>query len=287
VAIPVVIEWRAILDTFALALHDDQYTHILLIIPVSATLIYLDRRWLGQGTAPGVGLGLVLLCVSVLVAGWSVGNAAMLSPDVRRALAILALVTWWLGGFVVLFGAQTFQRFVFPLCFLFWLVPFPEFVLNRIVSWLQHGSADAAQLLFAAARVPVVQDGIVMSVPGVTIEVAAECSSIRSSLMLVVISMVVAHLFLRSSWRKAAVVLFAVPLSIAKNGFRIFVIVMLGTRVDPGFLHGDLHRHGGPVFLALALAVIVVLTWLLRRGEGDSAAPNARAAARPGLASNS
>jgi exosortase/archaeosortase family protein len=88
--------------------------------------------------------------------------------------------------------------------------------------------------------------------------------------MLIVTSMVLAHLFLRSFWRKAVVALAAIPLSIAKNGVRIFVISMLGTRVDPGFLHGNLHRHGGIVFFLLALFVVLLLLWLLSRGESDA-----------------
>jgi exosortase/archaeosortase family protein len=88
--------------------------------------------------------------------------------------------------------------------------------------------------------------------------------------MLVVTSMVLAHLFLRSFWRKALVVLVAIPLSIAKNGVRIFTIAMLGTRVDPGFLHGNLHHHGGIVFFLLALFAVVLLLWFLSRTENVS-----------------
>jgi exosortase/archaeosortase family protein len=87
--------------------------------------------------------------------------------------------------------------------------------------------------------------------------------------MLIVTSMVLAHLFLRSFWRKTAVVLTAIPLSIAKNGVRIFTIAMLGTRVDPGFLHGDFHHHGGIVFFLLALFAVLLLLWLLNRRESS------------------
>jgi len=92
---------------------------------------------------------------------------------------------------------------VFPLCFLLWLVPLPEFALNHIVSFLQKGSAYAANLLFAIAHVPVTQDGLRLTIPGLTLEVAEECSSIRSSLMLLVTTIVLAHLLLRSAWDKA------------------------------------------------------------------------------------
>lgn len=145
--------------------------------------------------------------------------------------------------------------------------PLPAFVLNPVVSLLQRGSTAAAHLLFAAAGVPVAQRGVLLHIPGLTVEVARECSSIRSSSMLVVTTMVLAQLLLRSPWRKALVIAVAIPLSVAKNGLRIFAIAMLATRVDPSFLTGRLHRQGGIIFFLIALAAIFQLLWILRRGE--------------------
>ena len=158
-------------------------------------------------------------------------------------------------------------RSVFPLCFLLWLVPLPEIALNHIVSLLEQGSAYAAHLLFAIARVPVTQDGVRLSIPGLTFEVAKECSSIRSSLMLVVTAMVMAHLLLRSPWGKACVILAVIPLSIAKNGLRIFTVSTLGVYVDQGFLHGRLHHDGGVLFFLLFLAGLFGLLRLVGRAE--------------------
>jgi exosortase/archaeosortase family protein len=79
--------------------------------------------------------------------------------------------------------------------------------------------------------------------------------------------MVLADLFLRSWWRKALLIGVAVPLSVAKNGFRIFTIAELGTRVDPGFLDGRLHHQGGIVFFSLSVVVVGALLWILRRTE--------------------
>jgi exosortase len=260
------VGWRPLLGTFALALRRDEYTHLLLIVPISAALIYTEWPSLKGDSKPDYGIGLALLLAAVLVA---VGGKFTAESDTRLTWAMLALVTWWLGAFIVCFGVRTFRALLFPLCFLFCLVPIPELTLNRIIAFWQHGSALSASLLFSAVGVPVTQDGVVLSIPGLTLEVAQECSSLRSSLMLIVTSMVLAHLFLRSLWRKATVVLIAVPLSIAKNGFRIFTIAMLGTRVDPGFLHGNFHRHGGIVFFLLALFVWLVLLWLLSRSDSQ------------------
>lgn len=267
-AVSLVIGWRPLLSAFSLALRSDEYTHLLLIVPISASLIFSDWAVLKPVFEPALGFGSALLVIATLIGGYSRWLAGS-SSDTQLSVSMLAIVLWWIGSFVLCFGLRAARLFLFPLCFLFWLVPIPAPALNKIVAIWQEGSAISASLLFSALGIPVTQDGIMLSIPGLSLEVAQECSSLRSSLMLVVTSMVLAHLFLRSFWRKAAVVLVAIPLSIAKNGVRIFTISMLGTRVDPGFLHGNLHRHGGILFFLLALIAVLLLMWLLNRGEQD------------------
>jgi exosortase len=266
-AISLVIWWGPLTSSFALALRDEQYTHILLILPISAILIFLDWKSPEPFTGLSVSIGSVVLAFAVLVTAVARWREGALPSDVQLSLNMLALVIWWIAAFAFCFGAHAFRRSLFPLCFLLWLIPFPEFVLDPIVSLLQQGSALAARLLFMAARVPVAHQGMLLHIPGLTLEVAPECSSIRSSMILLVTTMVLAQLLLRSFWRKALVIAVAIPLSVAKNGLRIFVIAMLATRVDPSFLTGRLHRQGGIIFLLIALAAIFLLLWIMRHGE--------------------
>ncbi len=273
-AISLVVWWVPLTSSFALALRDDQYTHILLILPMSAALIFLD--WKAPDPSSGLAMSLdsvsldsVLLAVAASVTLYVRWRVVALPLDERLSLNMLALVVWWIAAFNLCFGTSAFRRALFPLCFLFAMVPLPGFVLNRIVILLQQGSAAAAHFLFALAGVPVEQQGLLVHIPGLTVEVARECSSIRSSSMLLLTTMVLAQLLLRSPWRKALVIAVAIPLSVAKNGLRIFVIAMLATRVDPSFLTGRLHHEGGIIFFLIGLGAIFLLLWVFRRGEAE------------------
>lgn len=260
---------RALLATFSLAVGNGEYTHILLILPVGAALIFVRHDRPPASPRPGFLAGSGLLLLAVLTTTCSKWAYAATHADVALSLSMLALVTWWIGSIVLCFGIQVFRSLLFPLLFLFWLVPLPAFILDRIVALLQHGSALLTRSLFTTAGVPVSLNGVVLSIPGLDIEVAKECSSIRSSLMLMVASMVLAQLFLRSPWRKAAVVIAAVPLSVAKNAVRIFTLSTLATHVDPSFLTGRLHHEGGVVFFLLALGAICLMIWVLLRTEAE------------------
>jgi exosortase len=276
-AASVLFWWRPLADTFGLASNNDAYTHILLILPLSAALIYSDWKSLRSkqselsatriASQPDRGIGLVLLALSFMLGCYARWGMSFATDDIRLSIAMFALITWWIASFMLCFGAKTLKLFLLPIFFLFLIVPIPNFALNWIVEVLQLQSAQAARIIFQLIRVPVTQDGIMLYVPGLDVEVARECSSIRSSLILIVTTIVLAHLFLTSWWRKLLLVLLAIPLSIAKNGLRIFTIVELGTRVDPKFLNGKLHHNGGVIFLGIGIIAVIVPLWLLRRTE--------------------
>ena len=270
-AASLLVGWRPLVATFSLALRNDEYTHILLILPVSVALIILEWPSLRPVVAPNVRVGSALLAMAVLGAGFAQVRSASSPADVLLSIRMFALLLFWIGSFVLCLGSRVARSLLFPLCFLFWLVPFPQVVLAEVIKRLQQGSALSAHALFAMAGVPVARDGVMLTVPGLTIQVASECSSIRSSSMLLVTTMVLAQVLLRSPWRKALVIAIAVPLSVVKNGLRIFTIAMLGTRVDPGYLTGRLHHQGGIVFFAVALGGVFGLIMLLKRGEGREA----------------
>lgn len=258
---------RPLTSTFKLAFTNDEYTQILLVLPVSVAFIYMEWKSVRALVRRSTRLGPALLVSSLLIAASAKLLPTHTTAGVQLALEMFALVSFWISAFVVCFGASVSRRLMFPLGFLYWIVPLPTMALDLIIRYLQEGSAAASRLLFQAAGVPHTQDGLQLTIPGLTVEIAKECSSIRSSLMLVVTTMVLAQIFLRSPLRKAIVVVLAVPLSVAKNGLRIFTIAMLGTHVDPGYLTGRFHHQGGIVFFAISLLVIFLALWILERGE--------------------
>jgi exosortase len=266
-AVSLLAGWRPLAETFTLAARNDEYTHILLIFPISAFLIYLDRRLLRDLGALNGAAGSVFLSAAALSALCVQIWRGSLNPGTHLFAEMICLVLWWIGSFVLWFGLRAAREAAFPLCFLLGMAPIPPVVVSRVIEFLQESSAWAAHALFWICGVPVDQVGIFLTIPGLTIQVAKECSSIRSSSMLVVTTLVLAQILLRSPWRKVLVIAAAVPLSIAKNGLRIWMIAMLGTRVNPDYLTGSLHRQGGVVFFAAGLIIIIGLLWLMRRGE--------------------
>src|SRR5579863_10037616 len=96
VAISLLVGWRPLLGTLALALRRDEYTHILLIVPISAALIYTEWPSLKTDSRPNDPIGAVLLVAAILL---GLGGKLMAQSDSQLTWGMLALVTWWLGAF--------------------------------------------------------------------------------------------------------------------------------------------------------------------------------------------
>jgi exosortase len=136
---------------------------------------------------------------------------------------------------------------------------------------LQRGSADVTHVLFRLTATPVFRQDLIFSLPGLTIEVAEECSGIRSGISLLITALVLSYLFLRAGWTKACFILLTVPIAIVKNAARITILSLLGVYVSPDYLHGPLHHRGGPLFSILSLVMLLAGLWLLRKAEDGSA----------------
>jgi len=172
------------------------YTHVVLIPLVSAYLVFTRRKEIftdvGYAFAPGgavAGLGLLLLVAAATMAsGWGRND--------QYALLACSTVLVVIGAFIALFGLRAFAAARFPLLFLAFMVPLPTVVEYWVIRVLQLGSAEFVAFLFPFTGMPVLRDACVFHLPGISIEVAPQCSGIRSSLALVITCVLAGHMFL-------------------------------------------------------------------------------------------
>jgi exosortase len=252
--------------------HDaDQYSQVVVIPLVCLYLILRKRKVIFADSECSVfpGVGLVLIGFSFLLAA-KLANGKLSQNDYFCGL-MASLVVLEIGNFVLFFGTRAFRLARFPLLVLALMIPFPSWVLNRTVSLLQEGSAVVTALLLNLTGVPFVRDGLMVHLlRNVNIFIAEDCSGIRSSIALLIASLVASDIFLHRGWTKLALNLAVLPLSLFKNGLRIATLSLLSVYVDKRFLSGDLHRDGGILFYLIACAILGLLLWRLRKSEGAS-----------------
>jgi exosortase len=244
----------------------DYYDHIQVIPFMSAALffwgrnsIFADVRYL-----PRFGIPLLLCGVGFYAAGFA--GLLPLSVNIKTSWMAFSALFAFVGAFVFLFGDRAFRKARFPLFFLAFMIPIPPVILEYFIYALQIASTETTDLLFSCIGVPYYREGFLFYLPGVAIEVAKECSGIRSSLALIVTGTLAGHLFLDRGWKQILLVLSIFPITVLKNGIRIVTITLLANYVDIRFLTQSwLHHSGGFVFYIPGLALLGLEIWALRK----------------------
>ena len=262
------IAWGPARELFIHGRPRDYYSHLPLIPVVSAYVLFRRRARLFH-EAPGLpvqGLLLALPGSALIAAGAALGTGPVVRAELVLGGAILALA----GCFLGLFGSRALRRALFPFLFLAFLVPLPVPWMERVVAALVVGSTAVTHVLFKAFGVPFVQEGAIFRLPGFDLEVAEQCSGIRSSLALLITSVLAAQIFLRGPVRKVMLALAVFPVSIIKNGVRIVALYLLSYFIDMRIIDGGfLHKSGGFLFFGLGLVVLTLVLWALRGEEPD------------------
>ena len=248
-----------------MSMRSDTFSYIPVIPIISAYLMYSGRQMIfspkGSPSAVGflpIGIGILLLVL---------GGIRGTRQDYLTLITV-SMVLIWIGGFALCYGISSLHGSVFPLLFLFFMVPIPGVLLDKIILFLQTGSAEVAYGFLQATGVPVSRDSFIFHLVTTDIEVAKECSGIRSALSLVITCVLAANFFLRTGWSRVLLVMSTIPITLLKNGFRIASLSILGVYVDERILESDLHRKGGIIFFILALLLVWAEIVLLRKAEG-------------------
>jgi exosortase C (VPDSG-CTERM-specific) len=270
------------------ALKEELHSHILLIPLVSLYLAGLKRDSLPRerrgsvGGAVGGALIFALAAAAVFCEPILTGAAAWSHNDQLAQASACYTLLLVAGGFVFL-GTSWMRLLAFPFALLVFMVPLPDIVVAHFEDFLMRASAEVAHWFFLRTGTPVFRSGQVMELPGMTLEVASNCSGIRSSLVLFITSLIASYLFLSSSWHRGLLVAVVIPLGILRNAIRVLVIGLLCVHVGPEMIDSWIHHHGGPLFFAVSLAPLFLLAaWFRHRemktarlGNGTGSAPEA------------
>ena len=149
------------------------YSHGFLV-PVLVSYFVWERwdRLKADRCTPSVwGLGLLGLGLLILVIG-SVGAELYL----QRSSLIIVLA----GLVLLMLGPRALKTLLFPIAFIFFMIPLPAIVVNAVAFPLQLFAARTAEFCLFNFGIPVLREGNVIVLAGTTLEVAEACSGIRS-----------------------------------------------------------------------------------------------------------
>src|SRR5579859_121604 len=188
--------WPPLRAAVKLGLNDERYFQIVAAPFLAVFLLYWERNRIFPGAAWSVRAGAPLLAVAVSIHLFLHG--ASLAPSI---VGVILVAT---AAFILCFGLRSFRAALFPLGCLLLMIPAPAWAMDKFTAGLQHGSAIMSFELLRLAGIPVFADGMRMSLKGLEIEVAPECSGIHSCIALALVGLLAGRVCLRHNWNVLA-----------------------------------------------------------------------------------
>jgi len=249
-----------------------EYSHGMLIPLVSLFFVWRNRSELRSLPLQGAWTGVVLLAFALVVAlAGTVGTIYL--------LVHIALVVSLAGFILAFFGWKTIKLIWFPLIYLFFMIPLPQFFIVKLSSEMQLLSSSLGVFFIRFLDISVFLEGNVIDLGTFKMQVVEACDGLRYLFPLMSFGFLIGYLYSGRFWQRAVIFLSTIPITIVMNSIRIAAIGAIfeysGVNAATGFLHDF---EGWAIFivciaiLCLELQLFVMLNRRKRRQAGQAPA---------------
>ena len=243
----------------------DTYSHILLILPILAWLVWIRRDEVARVEARGWWPGFLWCLLGLAIC--FVGRSA----DINL-IAQLGVIVAFQGATFGILGLRVGLILAFPLAYMFFLVPFGD----EIIPPLQYVTAEMATALTRFSGVETVADGIHIDTPAGLFIVAEECSGVKFLVAMVALGVLVAYSCFASWKRRILFLLACVIVPIVANGIRAWATIFIAQYVGAEAAGSFDHIVYGWFFFGIVIALVLGVAWRWFEREPEEAGWNAQ-----------
>jgi exosortase len=251
------VYWK-ILRAMAIQWWDDpNYSHGFLVPLFSLYLVWQQREALRAAPRSGSLLG-----IPVILAG--IGALILGDLGAENFLMRSSLIVIIAGLILFHLGTHVFRVVLFPLAFLFFMVPLPGIIFYAVTFPLQRLAAEQAAWTLDSLGVPVLLDGNIIHLAQLSLGVTEACSGIRSLISLFAGAVAWAYLLVPVGWPMLVFVAATVPITIFANATRVVLTGLIGQYFGVQYASGFFHEFAGWAIYLFAFAALLATHSLLR-----------------------
>ncbi|MGE0418863.1 MAG: exosortase A [Acetobacteraceae bacterium] len=247
------------------------YNHCFLIIPISLYLIW-DRKETLVGLVPQP-------VPWVALAGLPVGAAWLVAErlGIMEGRQLMALTLAQLLILAVL-GWRLWFAILGPLLYLYFLVPFGEFLTPKLQDitaiFIRHG--------LEILQIPAYIDGYTIEIPEGVFYVAEACAGLRFLIASIAFGVLYALMMYRTPMRRAVFIVVSIVVPIIANGFRALGIVVLGHVLGSAEAGAADHVIYGWIFFSFVILILILIGLPFRQDTREERRPMPVPAPVPG-----
>lgn len=233
---------------------DPGASHGPLIPIISVFLIWSQREKLKKiSIQTNQVLGVVIFMLGLLLfilSHWA---------DVLFLQPISLLICIW-SGVISIWGWELFKMILFPLSFLLFGIPWPDFLVEMVSFPLQLWTSTYSALFAGILGAPVIRDGVDLHIGDFALTVAAPCSGIRSLVALMAIAALFAYTLRAPLIRRIGIFLAGIPVALIANTVRVTSIILIAWKVSPKLAMSFFHEYSSP-FLFMISCLFLMGLW--------------------------
>ena len=236
--------------------HDENYSHGFIVPFIAGYFFWQNRKRIAEVTARPDIAGLLVVAAGVLahILGRYIGELFTMRMSLLVVLA---------GVVLVVYGRAMLRAVLLPLGYLAFMVPLPYIVYDSVAFPLKMQVSRLAVALMKLVHIPVVREGNVIDLPNLSLQVVDACSGMRSLMSLLALSVAYAFIAIRAPWKRVVIVLSAVPIAVATNVLRVFITGVLARTFGRVAAEGFFHEFAGLAVFVIAMALLILLGWVL------------------------
>jgi len=179
-----------------------------------------------------------------------------------------------LGGVVwMIFGSRMFKELLFPVAFLIFMMPVPDFIYQRMSVPMMDFAAKAGFAVTKLIGVDATLSGrkITIMAAGalkedMPLSVAEACSGMKSLLTLGAVAVAFAYVTRRDLLTRIIISLSSIPIAIIINMLRVAGVGVLAVRLGPEAAGGTIHWTQGAVGYVLEIVILfgagTLISWI-------------------------
>jgi exosortase A len=233
----------------------DTFAHGFVIFPIFLYFLWRQRDELAAiESAPCLP---ALLGIAGAGGVWLIGERV--SAAVVSQMAMIAMIPFAVWAVL---GTRVATSLGIPLAFLFFAVPFGEFLIPRMMDW----TADFTVTAIKFSGVPIYREGNYFQIPTGSWSVIEACSGFRYLIASFMVGCLYAYLTYRSTRRRVAFAAISLIVPIFANWLRAYMTVMIGHIFGNNVAEGVAHIIYGWVFFGIVMAL---LFWIGSRWRED------------------
>ena len=253
--------WGGLSDMFHKWSTQEEYGYAYFLPFITVFLIYQKKQALLSLKFKPSWVGVFVMLLAVIA--FFLGEIATTYTLVQYSLVLLLFGFAW-----ALLGWQAFSWIRGPIALLFFMVPFPPFILNTLSGYLQLISSEIGVSVIRAFGISVFLEGNVIDLGNYQLQVVEACSGLNYLFPLVSLSFIMVYLYKVEAWKRALIFFSSIPITVLMNSFRIGVIGWLvdnwGIEQAEGFLH---YFEGWVIFISCLAIILLEMSWLSRVGK--------------------